>query len=350
MLSKSSAVILPGILLLIIWWRRGHWQRTDWLRLVPLFAMGLAMASLTVIEQRFQIGRSHNPEATLNLIERILLAGRSVCFYFSKALWPSDLTFLYPRWDINRYSIRAWVPVLGVIGVAFGLWHLRRFPWARAGLFGLGCFVVALWPVLGFFDLYFFRYSYVADHFQYLASIVPVVLVTAGFVQIIRWRSVQIILAVIAITIVSGATWRYAHVFQNLETLWEDTVTKNPAAWLARNNLGVVLTAQDRFTEAAAEYSAALRLKPTFAEAHGNFGNLLARQGKFTEAVEEQLAAIRYDTNFANAYYNLGNVRALQGHFTDAITAYNAALRICPDFQAAKFNLELAIKKCDADH
>ena len=308
------------------------------------------MASLTVIEQRFQIGRSHNPEATLNLIERILLAGRSVCFYFSKALWPSDLTFLYPRWDINRYSIRAWVPVLGVIGVAGGLWHLRRFPWARAGLFGLGCFVVALWPVLGFFDLYFFRYSYVADHFQYLASIVPVVLVTAGFVQIIRWRSVQIILAVIAITIVSGATWRYAHVFQNLETLWEDTVTKNPAAWLARNNLGVVLTAQDRFTEAAAEYSAALRLKPTFAEAHGNFGNLLARQGKFTEAVEEQLAAIRYDTNFANAYYNLGNVRALQGHFTDAITAYNAALRICPDFQAAKFNLELAIKKCDADH
>jgi len=40
----------------------------------------------------------------------------------------------------------------------------------RPVAFAFVYFVITLFPVLDFFDVYFFRYSFVSDHFQYLAS------------------------------------------------------------------------------------------------------------------------------------------------------------------------------------
>jgi hypothetical protein len=39
-------------------------------------------------------------------------------------------------------------------------------------------------PVLGFFNVYYFRFSFVADHFQYLASMGPLALAAAGMTRI----------------------------------------------------------------------------------------------------------------------------------------------------------------------
>jgi len=171
MLSKSSTVILPGVILLIIWWQRGRWQRTDWWRVAPLLAGGLIMAGLTIVEQRYQIGRDSHHDATLNLLQRFLLAGKAGWFYLGKLCWLADLTFLYPHWEINLGSFLNWLPIVGAMAVTIVLLCLRRHAWSRASLLGLGYFALALLPVLGFFDLFFFRYSYVADHFQYLAAI-----------------------------------------------------------------------------------------------------------------------------------------------------------------------------------
>src|SRR5204863_818447 len=98
------------------------------------------------------------------------LAGRAVWFYAAKLVLPTDICFIYPRWELRVHSVVAWLPLAGVLLVAGALWYLRRVGWARAATFGLGCFIVALLPVLGFFDIYFFRFAFVADHFQYLAS------------------------------------------------------------------------------------------------------------------------------------------------------------------------------------
>ena len=43
-------------------------------------------------------------------------------------------------------------------------------------------------PALGFFDLYFMRYAYVADHFQYVASIGLITLATASVTRLLRVR------------------------------------------------------------------------------------------------------------------------------------------------------------------
>src|SRR5205823_4829774 len=52
--------------------------------------------------------------------------------------------------------------------------------------FAFAYFVITLFPVLDFFDVYFFRYSFVSDHFQYLASMGPLALAGAGVVTAVE--------------------------------------------------------------------------------------------------------------------------------------------------------------------
>ena len=44
-------------------------------------------------------------------------------------------------------------------------------------------FGVTLAPALGFVNVYPFKFSFVADHFQYLASIAVIALVAAGIAR-----------------------------------------------------------------------------------------------------------------------------------------------------------------------
>jgi cytochrome c-type biogenesis protein CcmH/NrfG len=345
MLSKSATVILPGVILLMIWWERGRWTHTDWRRLTPLLAGGCAMAALTVVEQRYQIGRSTDTAATLNLAGRFVLAGQAVWFYLGKVLWPVNLIFLYPRWPVTAGSVRDWLPLLGVVAVVGSLWTLRRTAAGRAGLLGVGYFLVALLPILGFFDLFFFRYSHVADHFQYLACLGPIALVTAAVVQFVPWRALRVLAAGVLLLIASGLTWQYTHVFESLEFLWQDVVAKNPTAWLAHNNLGAIMAGQKNLADAASEYELAIELKPDFAEAHSNLGNLLAQQRKLNQAEQEYATALRYDPKFAGAHYNLGNVQMLEGRTAEAVAEYQTALKLDPDLTPAQVNLEKALKK-----
>jgi len=81
----------------------------------------------------------------------------------------ASLIFIYPRWQIDPSNPIAYLPVLAAISGLFLLWWKRN---TRQGylFFAAAYFVMALLPVLGFFNVYFFRYSFVGDHFQYLAS------------------------------------------------------------------------------------------------------------------------------------------------------------------------------------
>ena len=179
LLSKPSAGVLPLVLLLLAWWQRGRWRKAELLRAAATFALSVAMSLLTVVEQRGQIERS-TQDWSLNLTGRLVVAGNALWFYAGKLLWPVNLSFIYHRWEINTDSLVSLVPLLGVVGVAAILWRYRQHLPARAASFGIGYYAIALLPVLGFLDIYFFRYSFVADHFQYLASLGILTLVAAS--------------------------------------------------------------------------------------------------------------------------------------------------------------------------
>jgi hypothetical protein len=225
-LSKPSTVVLPLVLLLCVWWERGSWRRKDLVRTLPFFAMALFMSALTVVEQRNNIARQGTAEWSPGVAERIVVAGKAVCFYAGKVFWPVNLTFVYPRWEVTANSIWSWLPLAGVVACIIVLWVWRQRSWARAGLFGVGFFVTALLPVLGFFDVFYFRYSFVADHFQYLASLGLIACATSGIAQFLgrnRLSSawvVNVIYAALLLTL-TGLTWEQTHIYRNPETIWE---------------------------------------------------------------------------------------------------------------------------------
>jgi tetratricopeptide (TPR) repeat protein len=269
-----------------------------------------------------------------------------VWFYLGKAFWPVNLVFVYPRWDIDASRWQAHVPnllLLMVLALAFSF----RKGWGRPVLFALGYFLVMLTPVLGFFDIYFMLYSFVADHYQYFALIGPLALFagvgatwlarTAGVLQE-TLRGVAILLPFL----LGFLSWQQSHIYHDNFTLWRDTLKKNPDAWLAHHNLGILLRDQRELDEAAQHFQEVLRIRPDDAWAHHELGSIRQSQGRFDEAAFHYRQAIANDPTLAQTRYNLGNLALQLGNPEEAVRSYQEALEIRPDFADAHSNLGTA--------
>lgn len=350
MLSKPSTVVLPGVLLLCIWWRHRRWTWKDLSRVTPLIAFAAGMSALTIVEQRHHIERGIASESALTVAQRVLLAGDVVWFYAGKLIWPVNVCFIYPRWELPVDSVVAWLPLVGLVIVAVGLWQFRRDRWARALTFGLGFFIIALLPVLGFFDIYFFRYTFVADHFQYLPSIGLIALGAAGLeFASQRSRNFGTLAVIIVLFGLGVGSWRQAHVYRDLESLWRDTLKKNPNAWMAHNNLGATLAARGNVPDAITEFQASLRINPNNVEAHNNLAAALVRQGRLQEAIGHWELVLQIKPDFAEVHSDLAAALMQAGKLDAAVQHYQRALKMKPDIPEAHNNLGIALVRLNRE-
>jgi protein O-mannosyl-transferase len=345
-LSKASTVMLPVVLGLVWWWNEGRWRWRNILRLAPFFLISAAASGWTVWEQQFHSGAA-GPEWSQSRLERLVIAGKAVWFYLGKLLWPHPLIFIYPRWDINATHPTAYLPVLASGIVLFVLWRGRR-GWAGPLFFAFVYFMVSLFPVLGFFNVYFFRYSFVSDHFQYLASPGPIALAAAGMATAFAFlnRSRFFLEPVLGGTLLLALgllTWRHCGTFANPEILWQATLARNPACWMAHSNLGLLRKNQGRLDEAIEHYHQALRINPDAWDALNDLGAALVAQGRFDEAIECYRQSLRTDPTRFAVQNNLGHALAGEGRFEEAIECYRQALRLNPDYADALNNLGVAL-------
>jgi tetratricopeptide (TPR) repeat protein len=346
LLSKTVIATLPAALLVVFWWQRGKLSwRQDVLWLMPFFIMGMGAGLFTAWVERKFIG-AEGSEFNFSVIERFLIAGRAIWFYLGKLLWPVDLVFVYPRWKVSQTAGWQYLFPAGALLLLGALWWVRR-RW-RGPLAGLLYFVGTLFPALGFFNVYPFRFSLVADHFQYLAGIGPIVLVAAGtsirFNFLRNWKSFwEPALCGTLLAVLCVLTWRQCQIYQNDETLWRATVTRNPGDYWACNNLGVVLGQKGLVDEAIPYFKKTLEMSPNFIEAHNNLGNALLQKGRVDEALEHFKKAVEIDPRSAISHYNLGNVLLKVGQMDEAISCYKKALEIKPDFALAHCNLGMVL-------
>jgi tetratricopeptide (TPR) repeat protein len=344
--SKSVTATLPAALLVVVWWRRGRidWRR-DVLPLLPFFGIGITVGLVTAWLEYAWVG-AQGQTFDLTFVERVLLAGRALWFYLGKLLWPVELCFTYPRWTIDR-SV-AWQYLLPLAGVtALGaLWALRRR--SRGPLAAALLFAGTLVPALGFVNVYPFRYSYVADHFQYLASAGVLVAVAVGLAQLRErsWPRVpETALALLLGAPLCVLTFQQSRHYVNGETLYRRTLASNPESLLAHNNLAVLLLLgpADGWPEAAKHAEAAVAAGPRDAEAHNNLGLAWQRLGRLVDSEREHRHAIALEPRLAGAYHNLGLVLAAQGRFAEATPAYEQSLRLAPDAAIARRDFGLTL-------
>ena len=336
LLSKTVTCSLPAALLLVRWWKKDRLKRNDILPLLPFFAIGVGMGLLTAWLEKSHVG-AEGAAWSLTLAQRFLIAGHALWFYAGKLVWPAQLTFIYPRWEIHAGAWRQWLFPTAAIAVVVALWLARRRI-GRGSLAGVLFFAGTLAPSLGFVNVYPFRYSFVADHFQYLAGVGLIVLCAAGLSRLPR------LIAVAPLIVLGWLTWQQAHIYQNRETLWRDTLAKNPDCWLAHNSLGLELEHEGKYNEAFEQYLAALPLAPDYPETYNNLGNALIRDGRVDEAMENYRTAIRLDPNFAAPLNSLGVALAMKNDCGDAIIYFYHALQLQPDYARAHLNLGNALK------
>src|SRR6266478_1694563 len=273
-LSKPSVVMLPVVLALCIWWRRGTIGWKDGVPLVPFLLVSALASAWTIWEQKFHAS-AVGPDWAQTWPERLIIAGRAIWFYLGKLFWPDPLVFIYPRWEINSSQLIAYLPLLAGLAGMVVLW-LARGKWTRPVFFAGAYILVSLFPVLGFFSVYFFRYSFVSDHFQYLASMGPLALAGAGITEGIAatgWKSfLRPAVCGLLLLLLGFLTSRQSAIYHDLVTLYTATLAKNTGCWMAHYNLGIALRDQGETDYAITHYRRAIALRPNYVEAHYNLG------------------------------------------------------------------------------
>ena len=163
--AKATACTLPAALFLILWLQKKPITMRRLIQIVPFVVLGIGMGLLAVWWERYHQGTNRAVFTFLSPIERILVASRAVWFYLSKIFWPSDLTFIYPRWNISPADLLDYIWLLAGIAACVAIYFLRRY-FGRSIEVAAAFFVATLSPVLGFIMLFTFRYTFVADHYS----------------------------------------------------------------------------------------------------------------------------------------------------------------------------------------
>ena len=344
-LSKATAFSLPAVLLLLAWWQRGRIRwRADVLPSLPFFAVAVGLGLLTAHLERTTVG-AHGPEWAITFPERCLIAGRALWFYTGKLLWPAQLCFLYPRWHLHAHAFAPWLYPVAAAAVLLALWLLRRRI-GRGPATAAFFFAGTLFPVLGFLDSYYMRYAFVCDHWVYLSSLGLIALgaaLAAWAVGRLDRPELLAGIAAVLLPVLGVLTWHQSRMYCDLETLWRTTLARNPEAFLAHNNLAVILRQRGDLDDAITHLQRAIEIQPTFAEAYNNLGNALRQQGQLDAAIARFRQALQLETNNAPAFANLGSALLDQGHVSDAIAQFNKARELDPANAELLNNLAYAL-------
>jgi tetratricopeptide (TPR) repeat protein len=342
-LTKTVTATLPAALLVILWWKRGKisWRR-DVLPLVWWFIVGIVAGLFTAWLERKQIG-AEGQEFAMSFSQRIVLCGRVIWFYFGKLLWPANLIFVYPRWTIDSSDLRQWLFPITAFLAAIGLWMMRHR--SRAPLAAALLFVGTLFPVLGFFNVYPFIFSFVADHFQYLAGLAIIVplcaIATVAFKrQLLIGRGVAVALLIT----LACLTWRQSSIYADQVTLYQTTIQRNPQCWLAYDNLGVLFTKTPSTRREGIELiKQSLEIYPTNPTALNNLGYEMGRDGKYSEAINYVQQSVDRDPKVFLSQTNLGTLLAQSGRMAEAVPHFEQAARLRPQLPVAHTNLANAL-------
>ena len=345
MLSKGSAAVLPFFLLGIVWWV----GPVKWRDLVWIASFFLLAAALSLVNVWFQRHGSGEVIRNADFLQRLLGAGGVVWFYLEKAILPINLLFIYPQWQIDAGNLLWWLPLCGAVLVTVVLWLCRNTR-GRPVFLAWILFCLALAPAMGFTDVFFMRYSLVADQYQHIAIIPVIALLAAGFTA---WqRGLQggafraaTALAAGAVALLACLTCLQSGLYSDEITLYTATLDKNPDCWMAHNNLGIALSQAGPNDEAIRHFERSVELNPDYPQAHDNLGAALLHTARRQEGIEQIREAMRIKPNDSEAHYLLGNVAREDGRLQDAIDNFRQALAARPEFLEALNNLGLALVK-----
>ena len=331
LLSKATACTLPAAQLLLLWWRG---ERVDGRRIVQVssfVAGGLAMGFVAMYWEAAHQG-TLGEKFSLAPLEALLVASRGSWFYLGKLLWPTQLTFSYPKFEIDPSDPFQYGWLLAGLVLLYMLWRARDRI-GRGPLVAMLFFLAMLAPLLGFIPLYTFWYTYVADHYQYVASLGPIALFAGIGVPWARQRlgpDLAGLLGLSLLGVLAVLTFQQSRIYESRETLWRDTIAKHPASWMGYTNLGRYLLSEERYREALVAYRGALEVRPETYRAYVGMARAELRLGDSAAAFEHLEAALAIEPDAYGARNMIGAIYHMRGDLETAVAQYQWMVRIRP--------------------
>ncbi|MBZ5567911.1 MAG: tetratricopeptide repeat protein [Acidobacteriia bacterium] len=356
--AKPAVIMLPVVLLLLAWWKRGAVARVDGLRSAPFFALSAVFAVVTIWYQQRAIGTERIPLGGLDT--RVAQAIRAAWFYLSKLLVPRELIFFNPRWRHSGLDALTVASLVPLIALAALLWRMRA-RWGRGPLVALACYVAMLLPVLGLLDMAWMQFAPVADHYQYPAMIAPIALVVSAVANLARPRArvgresmshsgnarfakvAHPAMAAAVIVVLGALTFMQARNYKGEDTLWRATIMRNPQAWAAWAGLGLTASERGDLTTAIANLKRAAELNPEYSAVHNNLGAAYQRSGDIKRALAEYSAAARINPELPEPQYNLGVLLIEQKRPAEAEPHLARAVELMPASAVAEVKLGSAL-------
>jgi len=346
LMCKTAIAPLPAIILAVLWWRRGRLRlRDDVVPSLPFFGLGIGAGLFTAWVERNFVG-AHGTAFQLSILQRCLIAARDFWFYLFKLLWPVKLTFIYPRWQISGAIWWQYLFPLTLILLLALIWRLRKKN--RGPLAAVLVFLGLLFPALGFINVYPFIYSFVADHFQYLACVGPLTLFAAGMTMALDSIAPGKVLlrptiSFFLLLTLGALSWRQCRDYRDIETLWRTTIARNPDCWMAYSNLGSFLSAHGDANEAIADFRKALEIWPNQSKDHNNLGKALVQKGRIAEAMDHFQTALRISPDDPDTESNIGAASLQHGDADEAISHLRRAVEKWPRHAQGHINLGNAL-------
>lgn len=337
-LAKATVLMLPVVLLVYAWWRRGRIGGRDFVETAPFFAVALVLGIVTVNFVVAPIGETPPP-----WLARIQLGGLVLAFYFAKAVLPIGLMPIYPKWALDPASPWLWAPWPIFAALFLACWS-RRATWGRHALLGLGFFFINLAPFLGLNWGAYMGFTWAMEHMLYVPMVGIIGLVAAvvdaldrKYTPGSRWVALAAVV-VLGVPLIAGS-YAYAALYADPVALWDNNVRGNPASAIVRVNDGEALAISGRVPEAAAQFQRATELQPTYLNAQRDLAKADAELGQYEAAIRDNQAVVKLAPHDDNAAYNIGNAFIRLGKYDDAQAALREALAINPKNAAAHYAL-----------
>ncbi|HXB59113.1 MAG TPA: tetratricopeptide repeat protein [Candidatus Acidoferrales bacterium] len=344
LLSKPILVTLPFLLLLLDYWPLNRMAITTLRQIIvekiPFAVLSLAVCVPTILAEKSGIETIEKFPIFLRLENAVV----SAAVYLWQFVYPAGLAVLYPfpLQGLPWIEVVAALLLLAAITAGVFYWRIKR-PYLFVGWFWFGGMLV---PVIGLVQV---GGQAMADRHTYLSQIGLCIAVTWLIAELsTSWRHRPLILgslsAIILTALICCARLQTSY-WANSEILWRHALACTPDNVWSRSNYGDALSSDGRTDDAIQQYQQAIKLDPSYSQAHYNLGNALIKNGAVDEAIVQYQEALKLDRGAATAqdHNNLGMALLQKGQLDEAINHFQLAITNDPEYAETYFNLGTAL-------
>jgi hypothetical protein len=288
-LAKPAAALLPFLFAILIWWRTRMLRPKDVALLIPIAIAAWAPLTLAILLQ--SRAAEHGNVEAMAPIERIVHACLAIRFFVREAFWPTGLTVIYPKWNLDPSLVRNWLAITGVALVLLAIAIAAYFLHARGLVTLVAAFLLLIAPVIGLVNMGFWYLSPVADHWAYFA--LPALMVAGAWVVAQFPRFPRATASVLVLAIFFWLSWDRSALYADEIELWRDNAAKNPTSYAVYNNLAVASIDANQLPEAESAAAKAVYLAPNEWVVCQTYSYVLRRRGKIEQAIREYEREIR---------------------------------------------------------